>query len=191
MHFPAQPLAISRGKITFVPQQTDDPFLELSAQGRIKKYLITITVAGSAQDPHVTLQSVPALSEEQIIMLLLTGSEHESLNVMVPTLVMRNIESIIFGSTHALGLEKSSWFSSLKKIAFVPRFTDQTGRGGLKGALEIEVSKRLRAVLEKNFSLSEDTTVEVEYLVSDDVSLRMTRDERGDMGAEVEMRFKF
>lgn len=191
LHFPAKELAISRGKITFVPHQTDDPFLELIAQGRIKRYLITLSIGGSAQDPQVTLQSVPALSEEQIIMLLLTGSEHESLNVMVPALVMRNIESIIFGSAHALGLKKSSWFSSLKKIAFVPRFTDQTGRGGLKGALEIEVSKRLRAVLEKNFSLSEDTTIEVEYLVSDDVSLRMTRDERGDMGAEVEMRFKF
>ena len=192
--FPIQALTIFQGKLSFLPGQIEDPFIELIAQGRVKRYLVTVTVGGSARDPHIFFTSTPALSEEQIIMLLLTGSEHESLNVMFPALIMRNIEAIILGNVGRLAPPDGlfdSWLKPLEHITFVPRFTDQTGRGGLKAALEIEVSSRLHATIEKNFSLSEDTAFEMEYAFSDDVGLKITKGERGDMGAEVAMRFKF
>ena len=113
---------------------------------------------------------------------------------MVPSLVMRNVETILFGPSKTLGqapASLSSWLKPLEKVTFVPRFNDQTGAGGFKGVLEVEVSKRLRAVLEKDFSVAQDTAAEIEYLASDDVSFKINRDERGDIGAEVEMRFKF
>jgi hypothetical protein len=189
LHFPAHSLSIVKGKIIFTPEQTQDPFLELTAQARIKKYLITLSIGGTAQDPHLVFDSIPSLSEEQIMMLLIAGSEEESLNIVVPALIMRNVENVIFGSSYRS--RHDSWLEPLKRIKFVPRFTDQTGRGGFRGALEIEVSKRLRAIIEKNFSLTEDVAFEVEYLLTDDVSVRASYDERGDVGAEMEMRFKF
>ncbi len=192
--FPGQTLAISQGKLTFAPTHSEDPLLDLTAQARIKKYLVTMNIGGTIKEPEVLLQATPGLSEEQIIMLLLTGSEQESFNIMVPSLVMRNLETILFGPSKALGHASntlSSWLKPLEKVTFVPRFNDQTGTGGFKGVLEVEVSKRLRAVLEKDFSLAEDTAAEIEYLASDDVSFKVNRDERGDIGAEVEMRFKF
>ncbi len=73
----------------------------------------------------------------------------------------------------------------------VPSFTDQTGRGGLRGALEISLDDRWRATIQKNFSLTEDTKFELEFLLSDDITLRAIRDERRDLGGEVEMRWKF
>ncbi len=76
-------------------------------------------------------------------------------------------------------------------IHLVPSFTDQTGRGGLRGAIEIDVNDRWRALIQKNFSLTEDTRFELEYLLSDDISLRGIRDERRDLGGEVEVRWKF
>lgn len=192
--FPAQSLVISQGKLTFLSPHSDDPLIELTAQARIKKYLVTLTLGGTIKDPEVLLQSMPVLTEEQIVMLLLTGSEQESFNIMVPSLVMRNVEAILLGPSKTLTQAPaalSSWLKPLEKVTFVPRFNDQTGRGGFKGVLEVEVSKRLRAVLEKDFSLAEDAAAEIEYLASDDVSFKINRDERGDIGAEVEMRFKF
>ncbi len=188
-HFPANSLAIIKGKISFSEGHTEDPFVELVGQGRIKKYMVTLAVGGTAQDPHILFESVPTLSQEQIVMLLFAGSPEESLNIVAPALVMRNVETLIFGSPSRLRNEYL--MQPLKKITFLPRFTDQTGRGGFKAALEIEVSKRLRAIIEKNFSLTEDVSFEVEYLLTDDVCLRATRDERGDLGAGLEMRFKF
>ena len=189
IHFPAHSLSIVKGTLTFVAGHAQDPFLELIAQARIKKYLVTLSIGGTGQDPHLVFDSVPALSEEQIMMLLLAGSEEESLNIVAPTLVMRNVEKVIFGPSYRS--RHDSWLEPLKRIRFVPRFADASGRGGFKGALEIEVSRKLRALIEKNFSLTEDVGYEVEYFLTDDVTLRASYDERGDLGAELEMRFKF
>lgn len=190
IYFPYKPLYITRAEVKFLPTQTlDDPFVQLLAQGTLKRYGVTLLVSGTLQDPHITVSSVPALSEEQIISLLFTGALDESLNVLVPTLVMRNIESFIFGTAH--NRIADTWLSPLKNIRFVPSFIDQTGRGGFRGAIEVDVNEQLHAKLQKNFSLSEDTRIEFEYLASDEISFKAIKDERSDLGAEVEMRFKF
>jgi hypothetical protein len=82
-------------------------------------------------------------------------------------------------------------FRPFKSVSLVPRLSDQAGRGGVRGALSVEVNDRLRAMIENNVSLPEDTTFEVEYDLSDDTSFRVKRDERGDLGIEGEMRWKF
>ena len=193
--FPTHSLPITRGKITFVPNQNNDHLLDIVAQGRVKKYLITLMIGGSLQNPTIALQASPSLTQEQIIMLLFAGTEEQSLNVMAPALVMYNTQNFLFNQSAQYETLKNSlipsWFQPFQKVNFIPRFSDQTGRGGLKGVLEVEVNDRLRAAIEKNFSLSENAAIEVEYLLSDDISLKMSRDDRWDVGAEVEMRFKF
>ena len=189
IHFPAYSLAIVQGKLSFTGGPFNEPLIELVAQGRAKKYHITLLVGGTAQDPHIVFDAVPSLSQEQIMMLLLAGSEEESLNIVAPALIMRNIETIIFGSSYKTSSDL--WAEGLRRIKFVPRFTNQTGRGGFKGVLEIEVSKKLRATIEKNFSLTEDVAFGFDYAIADDVSVQAGIDERGDLGAQVEMRFKF
>ena len=79
----------------------------------------------------------------------------------------------------------------LQYIHFVPSFGDQSGRGGLRGKIEIDLNDRWRAMIQNNFNLSEDTRFEVEYMLSDDVSLKAGRDEHRDVTAEIEMRWKF
>jgi hypothetical protein len=142
---------------------------------------------GSLQDPQIIFESSPPLSEEQIIALLLVGNQ-ESLQAAVPAIIMQNIKSMVFNPEQSE--VRSDWLTHLQQIHLVPSFSDQTGRGGLRGALEID-SERWRAKVQKNFSLSEDTRFEIEYLLSDDVSLRGIRDEHRDVGGEVEIRWKF
>lgn len=191
LQFPYRPLHITHAHVSFLPHQPYDPLIELVAQGSIKKYSITLSVSGTVKDPHIMLDSSPSLTEEQILALLFTGTVEESLNLMVPTFVMRNIETLLFGPAGNVETGNSSWLEPLRRIRIVPSFADQTGRGGFRGALEIDVSEQLHAKLQKNFSLPEDTRIEVEYLFSDDISLKAIKDERSDVGAEIEMRFKF
>ena len=103
---------------------------------------------------------------------------------------MQNIKSMLFGYDQS---QMSRYFGKLfkpfKSIHLVPSFIDQSGRGGLRGAIEIDISERFRALIQKNFSLTEDTRFELEYLVSDDISVRATRDIRRDLIGEVEMRY--
>jgi hypothetical protein len=138
------------------------------------------------------LDSTPPLSEEQIMTLLLVGSQESSLNSMIPALIVQNLKNLIFTNNQSTFLEK--YFSPLLRpfnISLIPSFADQTGRGGLRGMLEISIDDRWKAMIQKNFSLTEDTRVELEFLLSDDITLRGIRDERRDLGGEVEMRWKF
>jgi|GEM_PF-3180753 len=194
LHFPYKSLFIKRGHIYFLPQQIDDPVIELLAENSIKQFAVRMTVDGSVSDPHISFSSSPSLQEEQIIGLLLGGSEDGSLYLAMPTSVMSSIENLLFGpanSTSKFQRTLQNLFSPLKNLRITPRFSDQTGRGGLRGALTIDVNDRLRGIIEQNFSLSEDTLIEVEYDLSDDARVRAIKDERGDLGGEIEGRWKF
>jgi hypothetical protein len=192
LHFPHKPLHITRGTIEFLPDQLNNPQVELVAKNSIKKNNITLYVSGSLLNHQIMLESTPPLTQEQIISLLLVGSHDDTLNSMMPAFLAHNIKSLIFGG-HTSGILEKYFRPVLPafNINLVPSFSDQTGRGGLRGAIEITVNDRWRALIQKNFSLTEDTRFEVEYLFSDDISVRAIRDERKDMGAEIEVRWKF
>ncbi len=192
LNFPYKPLYISKGIITFTPEQLFDPIIELVARNKIKKYDVALQIEGSLLTHHIALDATPPLTEEQIVGLLLVGAEENSLNSMMPALIVHNLKSLIFSNNQSSFFDK--YFKPLLgtfNINLVPSFTDQTGRGGLRGALEITVEDRWRAVIQKNFSLTEDTKFELEFLFSDDITFRAVRDERRDLGGEVEMRWKF
>lgn len=192
--FPYKPLLIKHGKLYFLPQQIFDPTIDILAENYIRKYTVRMHITGSVKNPKIWFESTPTLQQEQIIGLLLGGSEDGSLFVAMPTSVMDSIENMVFGpaeTTSQFQRTLQNLFKPLKNVRFVPSFSDQTGRGGLRGSLAIEVNDRLRAIIERNFNLTEDTKVEVEYALSDDSSIRGIKDERGDLGGEFETRWKF
>ncbi len=197
LKFPYKPLHITHGKLYFLPNQLQDPLLEITAKNKIKKYQVTLQVNGSAQSPHIHVESDPTLTEEQVLALLFAGVEDSSLNVLMPTLVTQSMQQAVFGQNkNEVAKNKfagyfKSWLQPLSHVRIVPRFNDEGGRGGLRGAIEIEVNDDLEAVIEKNFSLPEDTKINVEYSISDDISIRGIKDERGDLGGEMEFRWKF
>ena len=191
--FPYKPLNITKGLITFAPRHIKDPLIEFVAKNRIKKYTVSLQVTGSASNHQIVLSSTPPLSNEQIIGLLLVGSEEESLSSMIPALVMQNVKGLFFGAEQSEILERyfAGVLKPLRYIHFVPSFSDQTGRGGLRGSIVVDIDDRWRALLQKNFNLAEDTRFELEYLLSDEISLKGGRDEHRDITGEVEVKWKF
>lgn len=192
IRFPYKPLNITKGDITFVKEQSFNPLVELVAKNKIKNHTITLNVTGLLQDTTVLLEATPPLSEEQIIGLLIAGTHEHSLDAVIPALLMQNVTHYIFSSHKSNFFERyiKPWMKQVN-VSLKPNFSDQSGRGGLRGILEVVVNDRWRAAIEKNFSLTEDTHFELEYIVSDDITLRVIRDERRDVGGEVEMKWKF
>ncbi len=191
--FPFKPLNITRAFVSLTPDNLKEPYIDFVAQNRIKKYAVNIRAKGSLQSPYLTLESSPPLSNEQIIGLLLVGSEEESLISAIPGLVVQNLPSLLFGSEQVSSMHKyfSILLKPLKHIHFIPGFSDQTGRGGLRGTIQVDINDRWRALIQKNFNLSEDTRFEMEYMLSDDISIKAGRDEHRDINSEVELRWKF
>lgn len=194
LEFPYKPLFITKGEVTLRPEAPEDPSILLVARNHIKKYDIELSVTGTIRNPHISFSSYPHLEQPNIITLLLGGSEDGSLYFLMPKVMTDTLETLLFGSVETTSRVQKylqALFRPFKSVSLVPRLSDQAGRGGVRGALSIEVNDRLRALIEKNVSLPEDTTFEVEYDISDDSRFRVTRDERGDYGLQGEMRWKF
>lgn len=192
--FPYKPLYITRGIIYLDEQDPQHSLIELVASNKIRQHDVSMFVSGSLHNHAVTLSATPPLTEEHILSLLLIGSHAESMNMVMPALIMQNLSSFIFDQKQSPS-QFHTFFGRLlqpfEHIHFIPVFADQSGRGGLRGTLEVDLSDHLRATIQKNFSLLEDTRVEIEYAVSDDIVVRGMRNERRDVGGEVELKWKF
>ncbi len=189
--FPYKPLNIVSGSVNFI-NDSKDPIIHLIAKNKIQNFTITMQIMGSVNDPKIIFESSPVLSDEQIGSLLIAGTEKASLNLVMPTLLLQNIKNIILGSSSTYSkVEKyiHKFLKPFKNVRILPTFTDDKGVG-FQGALEIDLTDRLHANIKKNFSSSEDTKLEVDYTLTDDISLRGVKDEQGNLGGELEVRWK-
>jgi len=185
-------LHIEYGKIQFVANKANDPLIDLIAKSRIGKFLVTLQVTGSQQKPTILLESTPDLSEEQIIGLLLAGSENATLQESLPLMIMKNLDSFVFGDRKKN--KTISWLDKISKtfkyIQITPDFGDQTTVGKLKGSISVNVSDQLRAQIQKNIDFDKDFSAQLEYMLSDDINIKVVKDQCGELGSEVEMRLK-
>jgi hypothetical protein len=189
--FPYKPLFVSQGKLTLAPHQPEGPIINLIAKNKIRGYTLTMEVRGSLAQPEVHFEASPQLSEEGIITLLLAGSDHGSLSAAMPRLFMQQIEDVIFGSDEKLTAAQQflkGLLTPLKNVRLVKKGSTQDD---LQAVVEVDINDRLRAKAQNNLTLSDDTQLELEYIVSDDVTVKAVRDQEGSLGGEVEMRWKF
>ncbi len=191
--FPYKPLYITSGKLFLNPVQPDDPLISLTAKNKIKKYAITMQVSGTLHQPKITLESSPALPEENILTLLLSGSDEGSLFAAMPHMVMLQLEHLLFGSGEKMSKAQQFFknlLKPLKNVRFVPKMSDDQSNK-VQGAIEVDINDRLRAKAQNSLNLSDETQVEVEYSLTDDMSIKAVRDKEGGLGGELEMRWKF
>lgn len=167
--------------------------INLLAKNRIKKYLVSLSVAGPLQQPTIFLESNPALNEEQIIALLFAGSETVNLKADLPIIIMQNLHKLIFGDRQALPPAQRFFkklTTPLKYVQITPNFTDQSGRGGIRGTISVDINKQLHAEIQKNFTMQDDFAFQLEYFLSDDFNVKAIKDARGDIGTELELVYR-
>ena len=76
---PFSTLKINTGKIIFKPNNGFIPKIQVLGKSQIGEYNVTINAYGSADNPQLTLSSLPALPETEIITLLATGATNTGL----------------------------------------------------------------------------------------------------------------
>lgn len=188
--FPYKSLFVTNGTLTLSPLLPDGPTINLVAKNKIRAYSVTMRVNGSLHQPNVSFESSPQLSEEGIITLLLVGADHGSFTAAVPRVLMDQIEDILFGSEGSLTRLQQVLKGLLAPLKNVRLKKDET-QDELQAVLEVDINDRLRATAQNNINLTDETQLELEYVVSDDVTVKAVRDQTGSLGGEVEMRWKF
>lgn len=188
-----RPLRIMKGSVDMLSSQTDNPLIDFFAYTTVKQYRITIHGSGSLQQPNIIFESNPPLSQEQILGLLLSGSEHADINQQLPGIFLQNIHKVLNPSTQS-GLGRSIWqplFSSLRYVQLLPYQDGLSSQKTVKARLNIDLGPNVRALLHKDIFGKEAVAMLVEYDVSEELNVRLMRQSSGTLGAEAEMRFKF
>lgn len=186
-------LALQYGKLQFLHNNLQDPLIDLMARSRIGKYLVSLQATGSVQKPTILLESTPSLSEEQIIGLLLTGSELSSLQSDLPAMLLQNLDALLF-TTKKNNKQQAvldTITKTFKYVQITPNLNAAAGeRGMLKGSFTVNVTDQLRAKIDKDLDLQKNFSAQIEYLLSDNINLKLVQEQRGERGIEVEFRVK-
>jgi hypothetical protein len=160
----------------------------------IKNYRVTVTATGSIKYPKITVDSVPALPQEQVLALLFTGTPEGTVQSIMPYVLLQLVEKILFSSAESSSdLQKyiQTLLQPLKNVRLTPQITNKPGEG-LKAGLEIDVNGGiLHARVQHPLTLAQAPEVQVEYTLSDTTTVRGGTDERGGLAAQVEMCWKF
>jgi hypothetical protein len=176
-------LFIDYGKLQFVHGRFNDPNLDLIAKNRINKYFVTLHVTGSLNNPKIILKSFPKLKKKQILALLVAGSKEASFKANVSQILQRNLGQLNTGNSLFKKIIQPFRF-----VQITPSFANQRSKGGLKGTLDIDLNDQLHTSIQKNFNLQDDLSFQVDYFVSDDINFQFLKDQRGELGAQVEVR---
>lgn len=184
---------IKQGKIDYVPESHEPTTLEITAKSQIKKYNVTLHITGPVTKPTFHLDSQPSLTQEQIVGLLLAGSEEATLQSDFAEIIMQNVNTLLFSSEDTE--QKNSILRQLTKplefIQITPSNNDQGG-SGLKGSISANLTPQIHAKVQKELSFDgENFSCQLEYLISDEVNLKLMRDPTGALGGEAELRITF
>ncbi len=194
LKFPYKSLFITHGHVRMMPHNQTDSSIEFVAKAQVKRYDITMRAFGTVSDQQIHFESSPYLTEEQIMSLLLVGSHDNSLSVIMPAVLMQKFHEIVFGpalSQSKLDIVFDKLLQSFKNVRVYPQFSNQAGRGGIRGIVEVDATERLHGRIDSNLMQLEDTSFEVDYVLTDDVTLRMMKDGPSSYGGEIETRWKF
>jgi autotransporter translocation and assembly factor TamB len=75
---PAGSLVFESGVVRFDPKRPDRPTLDLVGTSKMLGYDVTMLVEGPYDEPVVTLSSVPPLSNEELVLLVIAGQQPNS-----------------------------------------------------------------------------------------------------------------
>jgi translocation and assembly module TamB len=68
-----QPLTLQKGEVTFTGSSDIDPSLDIVAQRQLPQYTVSANIGGTAKKPILTLSSDPAMSQADILAVLMFG----------------------------------------------------------------------------------------------------------------------
>ncbi len=186
LNFLDKKLNIDYGKIQFLPNNLNDPIIDLVAKNKIGKYWINLQATGYLSNPKIILESLPKLDKKQVLGLLLSGSNDMNLQSQFSFLLQKNLSSIIANNESDNFLKKI--LNPFRYIQITPNFINNSGKSGFNGCLDVDLSDQLHAKIQKDFNLKDDLSVQLDYFLTDDINLRLLKDQRDEIGAEVEVR---
>ncbi|MDA8388351.1 MAG: translocation/assembly module TamB domain-containing protein [Nitrospiraceae bacterium] len=198
IYFGNHEFSIGHASVIFADPNRSDPFLDMLAYTTVKGYRVTINVSGTTSRLNMAFSSEPHLENMQILSLLTTGNfsgNGGSGGTAAPGGAGGGVDAFE-ASSFLTGQYQKVITDRLKSIAGLDRFevAPYISEAGTVSPM-ITVSKRLLG--DKLFVIysapigSQNQIVRMEYAVSPKISIVGERDDTGDLGGDMEFKFRF
>jgi hypothetical protein len=201
VYFQGRTYVIRRGSLDFVNPRKLDPLFDIEAETQIRSYRVTLHVSGTLDRVTPTLTSDPPLSSLQILALLAGQDESEVANLTQTQARASQAQLAAAGAatlaagrlSESVGLEREAErLFGLNRFSIDPSLL--RGAGSTPTA-RVTVGKRLTPDLNVLYSQdlrgTEERILAVEYILSDRLSLRLTRTDPGTAKTGVEKGWGF
>lgn len=192
--FRGNPYTIRRGDISMTNPFRTEPTLGLEAQTRIPPYDLIVNVSGPFDRLKITYRSDPPLPSEDIVTLLAlgyarqqdtmtTGTTHPVAAVGASALLSEVLSTQVSGRIQRL--------FGVSRIKIDPNVGGVGTTGGALITVEQQVTRDLTLTYVTNTSTSQYRIIQLEWAVTDNVSVIGARDQNGIFGTELRFRQRF
>lgn len=192
LYFLGQRYDITAGKIDFVDPTKVQPFIELTAETRVRSYRVELRLTGTSDRFYPELSSDPPLRTVDILRLLsgaserdiLIGTEEEELaGVGVASLLTERL-------SQELGRRAERLFG-LDRFSVDPFLVGQIANPTARVSLGKQITRDLSINYSTNLNATTEAIILIEYTPEGNMSWILSRDEEGDVGIDVKFRKSF
>jgi len=198
---------ITRGIIDFTDPNVINPILDIQAETDIKNYEqpnaepyhIIFAVTGPADKATITLQSIPALDEANILSLLTFGTTREQIFSQTPDKYNTSLKDILLERAEQYSSQKISGFVA-GKISNIFDLDDVSIEGNLfnfgdSWGPQLVASKQLSKLMKVTYSTRvgylNEQSIKLDYKLSDHFYLQGQADQEGNAGIDMIYRVNF
>jgi autotransporter translocation and assembly factor TamB len=192
LFFLGQRYNITTGRVDFVDPTRIEPFVDLTAETRVRSYRVELRLTGTPERVHPELNSDPPLRTVDILRLLaganerdiFIGNEEEELaGVGVASLLTERL-------TQEVGKRAERLFG-LDRFSINPFLVGQFANPTARVSLGKQITRELTVNYSTNLNATTEQLILIEYTPDGPMSWILSRDEEGDLGIDVKFRKSF
>lgn len=167
---------VQRGELTFPPNTTIEPFINLQAETEIRGYQIIVNLIGELSNTdtlNATVRSNPALPQADVISLITTGNLANN-EAGIPTLAQSGINTAAEILTDSLinnpARKATDKLFGLNVFEIDPIISGQRLNASARLTVGRQINKNLLATYSTNLSQDQNQVLALEYRVSNRLS---------------------
>ena len=198
---------ITRGLLDFTDPHMINPILDIQAEADIKNYQqpdadpyhIIFVITGPADKAKISLQSVPALDEANILSLLTFGTTREQIFSQSPDKYNTSLKDILLERAEQYSSQKISGFVA-SRISNIFDLDDVSIDGNLFNfgdswgpqlVASKQLSKRMKVTYSTRIGYLNEQSIKLDYKLTDNFYLQGQADQEGNTGLDIIYRVNF
>jgi Uncharacterized protein conserved in bacteria len=174
---------LQRGDIYFTNPVRIDPTIDIDATAQVENYEVTVGLHGTASNLKPTYRSEPPLSEADVFALLALGRTQEEAQIYQERQVQAGTDpttsALLGGALNATVSTRVEKLFGVGSVKIDPAFVGTLGNSSARITIQEQISKQVTATFATNVNSTAQQLIQVQYDLTHNSSIVVTRDENG------------